>query len=177
MNNFKLIKLNIGGEKLTTYYDTLKQLNYFNELIANGYAESAIVTGDGDDKEYFIDRDGKAFADIMHYLRTYDIREKDLEQLRVLESEAKFFKCNDMVIKINQTIADIKNKETYTVKQLETMFNGMEVNKIEPYKDQTSIIATYKHKGKSTNEFVYKLVVKSKHTPLSRKQVYNHIFL
>ncbi|EPB91713.1 hypothetical protein HMPREF1544_01424 [Mucor circinelloides 1006PhL] len=152
MDDFKVIKLNVGGEKHTTYCDTLKPLAYFQNLILHGYAEGATITGDGDDKEYFIDRDGKAFGDIMHYLRTYDIREKDLEQLRVLENEAVFFKFNDMIVRINQTISKIKNNETYVVKQLDDMFKGMELGKINPYKDQTSIVATYKHPTNTSNQ-------------------------
>lgn len=161
MDDFKVIKLNVGGEKHTTCYDTLKPLAYFQNLILHGYAEGATITGDGDDKEYFIDRDGKAFGDIMHYLRTYDIREKDLEQLRVLENEAVFFEFNGLIIRINQTISSIKNNETYVVKQLDGMFEGMELGKINPYKDQTSIVATYKHPTNTSNQYVYKLVVKS----------------
>ncbi|GAN04693.1 hypothetical protein MAM1_0071c04157 [Mucor ambiguus] len=132
-NNFKLVTLNVGGKTFITYYENLKQSDYFQDLIQNKKGEQAIaIKGKAQQESFFIDRDGDTFEAIMHYLRTYEIIEKDPDQLRILEHEAKFFKLKSMAIKINQAIADTSNNETYAVKQSATMFNEMDLGDIKP---------------------------------------------
>lgn len=159
-----MIRLNVGGEKFITYYETLKQSAYFQELILNKKAKGAMVTGKEKNQEFFIDRDGDAFQDIMHYLRTYDIQEKGEEQIQILKYEAEFYGFHDMVKQLNQLIA--KDNECYSVKELTADFDTLDLKtsgKIDFLKRKQSIVASYKHL-KGDNGYAYKLVFSSPKT-------------
>ncbi|KAG2211018.1 hypothetical protein INT46_010925 [Mucor plumbeus] len=160
MNNLKLIRLDVGGEKFITYYETLKQSAYFRELILNKKAKGAMVTGKEENQEFFIDRDGDAFQNIMHYLRTYDIQEKNKEKLQILECEAEFYGFYDMVKQLNQLIA--KYNQCYYVKEMPSAFEEMNTSKtIRFFKDQQSIVASYKYMNLDEKKYTYKLVFAS----------------
>lgn len=164
MDNFKVIRLNVGGEKFITYYETLKQSVYFQELILDKKAKRAMVTGKEKNQEFFIDRDGDAFQGIMHYLRTYDIQEKGEEQIQILKYEAEFYGFHDMVKRLNQLIA--KDNECYSVKKLTTTFDTLDLKasgKIDFLEGNQSIVASYKHLT-SDGEYAYKLVFSSPKT-------------
>jgi hypothetical protein len=160
MDNLKLIRLDVGGEKFITYYETLKQSAYFRELILNKKAKGAMVTGKEENQEFFIDRDGDAFQSIMHYLRTYDLQEKNKEKLQILEYEAQFYGFYDVVKQLNQLIA--KDNQCYYVKEMTTAFEEMNTCKtVGFFKDKQSIVASYKHIKLDENKFIYKLVFAS----------------
>ncbi|CEP19093.1 hypothetical protein [Parasitella parasitica] len=164
MDNFKLINLNVGGYVCTTYYDTLKRSIYFQNLVLQEKAESAFVNGN-DDKEFFIDRDGDAFQDVMQYLRTYELPVKDIERLKILRSEATFYKFNDMVKKIDEAILFTKkNNICYSVKPIFMAFDTIKMNEsgqLKPMKNNSIIVAAYQTVptyGAQTN---YKVIIKS----------------
>ncbi|KAG2211015.1 hypothetical protein INT46_010922 [Mucor plumbeus] len=103
-NNFNLINLTVGGKKFITYYDTLKQSTYFQGLIQNNAgAQAAPIEGE-EDKHFFIDRDGDIFEDILHYLRSYEIRQRSQEQLKKLEHESTFYGFDELKAKVNQAL-------------------------------------------------------------------------
>lgn len=132
--NFKLVNLNVGGKIFTTFYDTLKQASYFQELIENKKGEQASVTGEDDNQTFFIDRDKAVFEEMMYYLRSLEIRVDTLEDLEKLKIEAKFFGVKELVLKVDQALKNINNegdddkyfleKSDYPAERIDTKFSG-----------------------------------------------------
>lgn len=103
-DNFKLVKLNVGGKRFITYYDTLKPSTYFQALVKNEKATGAVVIKKNGNKELFIDRDGGLFEDVMRYLRSFEVRSRDREYLEKLMHEAEFFKFHELTYKIQSIL-------------------------------------------------------------------------
>lgn len=118
--DFNLINLNVGGKKITTYYDTLKQSSYFQKLIENNEAQQALVVEQGNDQVFFIDRDADVFEEIMHYLRSFEIRFDTPEDLEKLKIEATFFDLKDLVLKVEHTLRNIYDASDEGTYHLET---------------------------------------------------------
>ncbi|EPB91709.1 hypothetical protein HMPREF1544_01420 [Mucor circinelloides 1006PhL] len=108
--NFNVVNLNVGGKIFTTYYDTLKQASYFQELIENNKGEQASVTGEDDNQIFLIDRDETVFEEVMYYLRSLDIRVDTPEDLEKLKVEAKFFGVKELVLKVDQALQSINDE-------------------------------------------------------------------
>ena len=75
MNQPKVIKLNVGGQKFVTTYDTLMKSGFFR-----------IMFEEYEEKNIFIDKSPKIFSHVLDYLRdnTYPYPEK-------YENELKFY--------------------------------------------------------------------------------------
>lgn len=104
---FKLINLNIGEKKFSTYDDTLTTSSYFQKLIENKRGEQATVIEKDNDQVFFIDRDGDVSEEIMHYLRSLAIRAETPEKLEKLVIEATFFDFKELVMRADQVLEDI----------------------------------------------------------------------
>eukprot|EP00494_Astrolonche_serrata_P027018 UN27281 len=80
----EIIKLNVGGTKFETSWDTLKICNYFQNLLNKGYKKL---------NEYFIDRDPDSFKYILQFLRTkkLPIHTMSAYARETLLEEAKYF--------------------------------------------------------------------------------------
>ncbi|KAL9558472.1 hypothetical protein MBANPS3_000890 [Mucor bainieri] len=108
--NYTLVTLNVGGKTFTTYYDTLKQSSYFQKLIETKKGEQAFIIKENDEEVFFIDRDGQVFDEIMHYLRSFEIRVDAIEELEKLKIEAIFFAFTELVSKIEQALRKANDK-------------------------------------------------------------------
>lgn len=133
--NFNLINLTVGEKKFITYYDTLKQSTYFQELVQDNIGAQAVSIEDEENQGFFVDRGGYIFEDILHYLRSCEIRQRSQEQLRKLEHEVTSCGFDELEAKANQALhgwmldkEDVKfyvvgvNKNSNTVGQLIAIF-------------------------------------------------------
>jgi len=98
----RIIKLNIGGHKFCTTYQTLTKepATFFTSLL-NG----AISSTKDEDDAYFIDRDGQFFAPILTWLRTNEIS-IPLNQMTKEDvlREAIFYSLQPLVDELNEDI-------------------------------------------------------------------------
>lgn len=99
-----IIKLNVGGQLFTTFHKTLTQSKYFVNLLNEDSLSGKTMT---DKNEIFIDRNGRLFSDVLFYLRTHSVFAKDIDMLRLLQEEAKFYQLNAMVEVSEQEIENL----------------------------------------------------------------------
>lgn len=124
-NQFDVVSLNVGGKKFTTYYDTLKQSTYFQQLMSDGQASGAIIIKNDDGQiDYFIDRDGRLFEDVLNYLRSLKVCAIDREHLEKLLVEASFFKLDEMASKVQKMLMLEDYEESNSATRFELVSNS-----------------------------------------------------
>ncbi|CAO0799211.1 unnamed protein product [Mucor circinelloides] len=99
-----IIKLNVGGQLFTTFHKTLTQSKYFVNLLSKDSLSGKTMT---DKNEIFIDCNGRLFSDVLFYLRTHSVFAKDIDMLRLLQEEAKFYQLDAMVEVSEQEIKNL----------------------------------------------------------------------
>ncbi|KAI8637744.1 BTB/POZ protein [Parasitella parasitica] len=163
MNN--LLNLNVGGQLYTTYYDTLKISLYFRNLRDNIPQPDCIRTGHKETTCYFIDRDPEVFCDIMHYLRTWEVRSNDKAYLKILQNEAKFYGFDDLVKKITNMLTDSINsdklfKEIYLSKDPKYLQVDFNTTKFDSLESQT-LVQAFQYNYWMDNHSECKVVLKN----------------
>lgn len=107
-----IIKLNVGGQLFTTFHKTLAQSKYFVNLLRKDSLSGKTMT---DKNEIFIDRNGRLFSDVLYYLRTHSMFAKDIDMLRLLQEEAKFYQLDAMVEVSEQEIKNLSENDNQKV--------------------------------------------------------------
>ncbi|GAN04691.1 hypothetical protein MAM1_0071c04155 [Mucor ambiguus] len=129
--NSKLITLNVGGKKFITFCDTLKQSTYLQKLTETKKGDQASIIQKENEQIFFIDRDGEVFEEIMHYLRSFEIRVDTVEDLEKLKIEATFFDVKELVLEAEQTllsISDASDDATYCLELPENDAQAVKMN-------------------------------------------------
>jgi hypothetical protein len=146
----------------------LKQSTYFQGLIQNNAgAQAAPIEGE-EDKHFFIDRDGDIFEDILHYLRSCEIRQRSQEQLKKLGHESTFYGFDELKAKVNQALynwmLDKEGDVEFYVKAMDagaiTVNGSFSENLPDMHDDNSIIVNKFKyHTSSLTSEI--KLIIKS----------------
>ena len=93
------IQLNVGGELYTTTRTTLSNCgeNMLSNLVSGKYS---------DKNEYFIDRDGTTFREILNFLRTLERYElpSNSDKLNALLIEAEYYAMSPLIEKIQERL-------------------------------------------------------------------------
>lgn len=107
-----IIELNVGGQLFTTFHKTLAQSKYFVNLLSKDSLSGKTMT---DKNEIFIDCNGRLFSNILFYLRTHSVFAKDIDMLRLLQEEAKFYQLDAMVEVSEQEIKNLSENDNQKV--------------------------------------------------------------
>lgn len=99
-----IVKLNVGGELFSTFYDTIIKSSYFLNLLNEEKMSSKTIINKN---EIFIDRSGELFRDILYFLRTQLLFASDIKKLRSLQKEAEFYQIEDMIQASNSEIKNL----------------------------------------------------------------------
>lgn len=111
-----IIKLNVGGTSFVTFYKTLTQSKFFVSLLSEDVLSNKAMTSNN---EIFIDRSGNLFVDILYYLRTHSVFANEIDTLRLLQEEAKYYQLDELAEASEQEIKSLseidKQKPTATI--------------------------------------------------------------
>jgi hypothetical protein len=114
----QMVKLNIGGTPVYTFYKTLtKHSNFFKEMFQKSPMEHTLVNGN----EIFVDRDPIIFTTgVMNYLRSgmSHLPTPTQEHTKFYESlkeEAQFYQMEDLVAVCNACMEEIEEKNNHYI--------------------------------------------------------------
>ncbi|KAJ8045657.1 BTB/POZ domain-containing protein KCTD3 [Holothuria leucospilota] len=128
-----IIKLNIGGTRFSTSKQTLLSVpdSFFSSLVSG-----RIPSVKDEEGAIFIDRDPTIFAPILLYLRTKEVKLKDVD-VQSLKSEAEFYGIAPLVKKL-QLCDDLDNSSCGNV-----LFNGYLSPPSFPARPETADVRCY----------------------------------
>jgi hypothetical protein len=103
LQNSKIIKLNVGGQYFATTLTTLTKDK--DSMLAAMFSGQYQLEKD-ESGCVFIDRDGKYFSYVLHYLRTNELSAEITEQkvLTQLQKEAQYYQLQRLIQKISESL-------------------------------------------------------------------------
>jgi len=107
-NNFpSIIKLDVGGHQFKTSISTLRREE---SLLSHMFSGSGYLVEKDEDGFYFIDRPGKYFAPILHYLQTGSFIPPDNPQkLEAILQEVQFYQIRSLIDQLTPIPRHFKN--------------------------------------------------------------------
>ncbi|KAI7884712.1 uncharacterized protein EV154DRAFT_554830 [Mucor mucedo] len=131
-----IIKLNVGGTKHRTTFQTLMRLPYFKKCLGMGSWNDALQQD-----VVFIDRDGGLFNDILYFLRYNEVFTDDLEELC---NEALFYQSKELVDVIEIMLAEKEdaNKKEYMLMDFDEI---SALSNLSEYQEDVAIRPLYQN--------------------------------
>lgn len=140
-----IVKLNVGGASFATFYKTLTQSNFFENILAENALNSKTMTSN---TEIFIDRSGKLFTDILYYLRTHSVFANEIDTLCLLREEAKYYQLEEAAEVFEQEMESlseiVKQKTSATILNADDLKCAQGKSNYIVLEDKTKHFCVYK---------------------------------